>query len=101
MILAFKIRTGSISAFFASNPAPCYCGGKIIWGEAWASAVQLGDLDGVSGCCLWSGPALAIAATWKIDQQREESPSLFLCQAVFQITKISLRKQNAEGGTAA
>lgn len=44
--------------------------------SAWDSAAQRGDLDGVLGFWLQSGPTLAISAIWDITQQIEDSLSL-------------------------
>lgn len=47
----------------ANEPAEVAEGGPRTWATA--------DLDGVPGCWLWSGPALAIEAMWRVKQSME------------------------------
>lgn len=39
----------------------------------WALASHVGDLNGVSGYGLWSGPDLAVLALWGVSQQMKIS----------------------------
>lgn len=62
--------------------------------STWTPETHTGDLAGILGSWLHSGPAPAFAATSEVNQQFEEFfVSFSLCLSAFQVNKLQLFKK--------